>query len=76
MAVFLSEWVYVEGLSLSLFARAIECRSPRLDDPFDPPGLGDVACASGARLALPVIDGEAVLEIAEFAIVMDEVPQG
>jgi hypothetical protein len=66
---------YEEGLSLSLFARAIECRPAGLNDPRDAAGFAHVAGAARAGFPFTVVNGEIVLEIAQFAIVMHEIPQ-
>src|ERR1700688_2126198 len=59
----------------ALPARAIIGGAAGLDDAPDAAGLGRVAVATGAGLALPVIDPPAMLEIAELTIGLDVVAQ-
>src|SRR5712671_3854107 len=62
--------------SLALTAGTVESRAAGLDDAADAAGARERAVAARAGLPGAVIDGEAVLEIAELARGLDVVAQG
>src|SRR5439155_12270385 len=62
-------------LTLPLPPRAIEGGSAGLRDPPYAARLGDLAIAAGAGPCFAVVDGEAVLEISQFAVMVNKIAE-